>query len=446
LRIKKGLNLPVSGIPQQVIEDKPVTAVAVLGPDYIGMRPSLQVQEGDRVKRGQLLFCDKKSPEIFFTAPAGGVVDSIHRGEKRTLLSVVIRLDASEETISFSSYPPAELVNLGEQQVKENLLQSGLWTAFRTRPFSNVPAPDSMPHSIFINAMDTNPLAPDPTVVIAEHKQDFINGTHVLARLGVGKLYLCKAAGSSIPHPDLDQLMIQEFTGPHPAGLSGTHIHMLDPVSKRKTVWTINYQDVIAIGKLFTSGELFVERVISLAGPQIKRPRLLRTRLGASIDDLVQDELKAGENRIVSGSVLYGHKAADQLAYLGRHHLQVSLLQDASEEEFLAWIRPGREKFSILNIFTSRFVRGKRFDFSTATHGEHRAMVPVGTYEEVMPLDILATPLLRALIVKDTDSAQALGCLELDEEDLALCTYVCPGKYDYGLLLRECLNLIEREG
>lgn len=429
-----------------MIEEKPVTVVAVLGPDYIGMRPDLQVQKGDHVKRGQLLFYDKKSPEIFFTAPAGGVIDAIHRGEKRTLLSVVIRLDANEETISFSSYPPAELVKLSEQQVRGNLLQSGLWTAFRTRPFSNVPAADSMAHSIFINAMDTNPLALDPAVVIAEHKQGFINGIHVLARLGMGKLYLCKAVDSSIPHPDLDQLVVQEFSGPHPAGLSGTHIHLLDPVSKHKIVWTINYQDVIAIGKLFTCGELFVERVVSLAGPQIKRPRLLRTRLGASINDLVHDELKAGNNRIVSGSLLYGHEAAGQLAYLGRYHLQVSPLQDTSEQEFMPWIRPGKEKFSILNIFTSRFTRGKRFDFSTTTHGEHRAMVPVGTYEDVMPLDILPTPLLRALIVRDTDSAQALGCLELDEEDLALCTYVCPGKYDYGLLLRKCLNQIEKEG
>ncbi|MCF6258438.1 MAG: Na(+)-translocating NADH-quinone reductase subunit A [Gammaproteobacteria bacterium] len=446
MRIKKGLDLPITGTPQQVIEDKPVTEVAVLGPDYIGMRPNLQVQEGDCVKRGQILFCDKKSPEICFTAPAGGVVDAIHRGEKRTLLSVVIRLDANEDAISFSLYPPAELLSLNEQQVRENLLQSGLWTAFRTRPFSKVPAPDSIPYSIFINAMDSNPLAADPVVVITEHGQDFENGLRVLARLGTGALYLCKAAGSSIPYPDLDQLLVQEFTGPHPAGLPGTHIHMLDPVNKHKTVWSINYQDVIAIGKLFTTGELFVERVISLVGPQVTQPRLLRVRLGAAIDDLVSGELKAGENRIVSGSVLYGYEASEKTAYLGRYHLQVSVLQEVREKEFMAWLQPGKEKFSILNIFTSRFIRGKRFDFSTMVNGEHRAMVPVGSYENVMPLDILPTQLLRALIVKDTDTAQALGCLELDEEDLALCTYVCPGKYDYGLLLRECLNRIEKEG
>jgi Na+-transporting NADH:ubiquinone oxidoreductase subunit A len=251
---------------------------------------------------------------------------------------------------------------------------------------------------------------------------------------------------SAIPCPELDQLVVAEFAGPHPAGLSGTHIHMLDPVSKDKTVWSINYQDVIAIGKLFTAGLLFVERVISLAGPQVKRPRLLRTRLGAAIDDLVCDELKAGENRIVSGSLLCGHEAHGKLAYLGRYHLQLSVLQERREKELLPWLRPGKERFSILNIFASCMAPDKRFSFSTTTNGEQRAMVPMGSYEDVMPLDMLPTQLLRALIVHDTDTAQALGCLELDEEDLALCTYVCPGKYDYGLLLRECLNLIEKEG
>jgi len=446
MRINKGLDLPITGIPQQVIEEKPVTEVAVLGPDYVGMHPILQVKEGDHVKRGQRLFTDKKTPDIWYTAPAGGVIKAIHRGEKRLLWSVVIRVDnANEEVVSFSSYLPAELLNLSEQQVRENLLQSGLWTAFRTRPFSKVPSPDSTPHSIFITAMDSNPLAVDPVVVIDEHKQDFENGIQVLACLGAGKLYLCKTVGSVISSPDLDQLLVQEFTGPHPAGLPGTHIHMLDPVGKYKTVWSINYQDVIAIGKLFTTGELFVERVISLAGPQVMQPRLLRVRLGAAIDDLVRGELKAGENRVVSGSVLYGYKTSEKMAYLGRYHLQISVLQEIREKEFLSWIQPGKEKFSVLNIFISSFLPDKHFDFSTTTNGEYRAMVPVGSYEEMMPLDILPTQLLRALIVQDTDTAQALGCLELDEEDLALCTYVCPGKYDYGLLLRECLNRIEKE-
>lgn len=446
MRIKKGLDIPIAGIPRQVIDNKPVTSVALLGPDYPGAHPNLQVQTGDHVKRGQLLYCDKKSPAICYTSPGGGVVEAIHRGERRALLSVVIRLDSSEESIRFSSWSPAELENLSARQVRENLLQSGLWTAFRTRPFGKVPTPDSSAHSIFVNAIDTRPLAPDPEVVISEHSHDFAHGLQVLTRLDVDSVYLCKAAGSPVHNPVPDKLQVHEFSGPHPAGLPGTHIHMLDPVGKLKTVWTISYQDVIAIGKLFTTGELFVERVISLAGPQVKHPRLLRVRLGSSITDIVHDELEPGENRIISGSVLNGHNASDKLAWLGRYHLQVSVLMEGRNKELLSWLHPGKETFSMLNIFSSSLSPRKRFGFSTTSNGEQRAMVPVGSYEKVMPLDILPTQLLRALIIKDTDTAQALGCLELDEEDLALCTYVCPGKYDYGQLLRECLDRIEKEG
>lgn len=446
VQIKKGLDLPISGVPQPVIEDKPVTRAAILGPDYIGLRADLQVKVGDRVKRGQILFCDKKSPDVCYTSPAGGVIGAIHRGEKRSLLSVVIQVDKNEEAINFTGHSSTELTHLSDQQVRDKLLLSGLWTSLRTRPFSKVPSSDSMPHAIFINAMDTNPLAPDPQLIIREYEQDFQNGIRVLTCLGQGKLYLCQPPGMTVPHPVHDQLLIAEFSGPHPAGLTGTHIHFMDPVGKNKTVWTINYQDVIAIGQLFCTGKLFVERIISLAGPQVERPRLLRTRMGAAVDELVRDELKTGENRVVSGSILSGREAAGELGYLGRYYLQLSVLMEGRKKDFMGWLQPGKDKFSILNIFTSRLTGKKRFAFTTTTGGEHRAMVPIGTYEEVIPLDILPTPLLRALIMGDTEAAQALGCLELDEEDLALCTYVCPGKYDYGLLLRQCLNHIEKEG
>jgi Na+-transporting NADH:ubiquinone oxidoreductase subunit A len=294
--------------------------------------------------------------------------------------------------------------------------------------------------------MDTNPLAADPAVVINGNEQCFKNGLLVLTRFLEGTVYLCKAEGAAIPQDDLDTLIVSEFSGPHPAGLSGTHIHFLDPVNRKKSVWSINYQDVIAIGHLFTTGKLLVDRVIALAGPQVERPRLVRTRLGASIAELVEDELKAGENRIVSGSLLCGRHAAGEQAYLGRYHQQVSVIREGREQEFIAWLKPGKEKFSVFNLFSSKLAKGKRFGFSTTTAGDARPMVPVGTYEVVMPLDILPTPLLRALIVGDIETAEALGCLELDEEDLALCTYVCPGKYDYGQLLRESLNRILKEG
>ena len=326
-------------------------------------------------------------------------------------------------------------------------MESGLWTAFRTRPFSKVPALDAVPSSIFVNAMDTNPLAADPEVVLKEHKQDFVDGLTVLSRLFNGEktIHLCRAPDSTTPNADVPNVKVTAFAGPHPAGLSGTHIHFIDPVSLNKQVWYLNYQDVIAIGKLFTTGELYTDRVVALAGPQVERPRLVRTRLGAKLSELTVNELKSGENRVISGSMLSGAKAVGVHDYLGRYALQVSVIEEGREKEFFGWIAPGSNKFSITRTVLGHFGK-KLFNLTSAVNGGHRAMVPIGSYERVVPLDIIPTLLLRDLCSGDTDSAQALGCLELDEEDLALCTFVCPGKNEYGPLLRQALDKIEKEG
>ncbi|NLD00013.1 MAG: Na(+)-translocating NADH-quinone reductase subunit A, partial [Gammaproteobacteria bacterium] len=417
IKIKRGLDLPMTGTPTQRIEAaKPVHSVAVIGFDYNGMKPTMQVQEGDRVKLGQVLFSDKKTPGVLFTAPGAGVVKAINRGDRRVLQSVVIELEGDEH-ISFASYEADKLSTLAQEQIRENLQQSGLWTALRTRPYSKVPAIDATPRSIFVTAMDTNPLAADPAVIIAEYAEDFSRGLTVLSRLA--KVFLCKADGVTLPGESQDNVHTEAFAGPHPAGLPGTHIHYLDPVSATRTVWQIGYQDVIAIGKLFTTGQLWVERVISLAGPVAKKPRLLRTRLGANVADLIRDELHAGNNRVVSGSVLGGRTARGTCNFLGRYHTQLSCLAEGDERQMFHYLRAGVNKFSILNIFISKLSANKKFAFTTTTNGSDRAMVPVGSYEKVMPLDILPTQLLRALLVGDTEVAQQLGCLELDEEDLA---------------------------
>jgi Na+-transporting NADH:ubiquinone oxidoreductase subunit A len=444
IKIKHGLDLPIKGGPAQHIDAaRPIRSVALLGPDYHGMKPTMEVQVGDRVKLGQVLFSDKKTPGVHFTSPAAGVVSAIHRGERRVLQSVVIDVEGDEQ-VTFAKYPAEQLASLTQEQVRENLLQSGLWTALRTRPFSKVPAPEAQPSSIFVTAVDTHPLAADPQVVITEQAADFENGLKVLTRLA--KVFLCKAEGVSLPGEALPDVRSESFAGPHPAGLPGTHIHFLDPVSASKSVWHIGYQDVIAIGKLFTTGQLWVERVVALAGPVVEQPRLLRTRLGASLDELAAGQLKPGHNRVISGSVFGGRTARGPFAFLGRYHNQVSCLGEGRDREMLHYLRAGVNKHSVLNIFVSKVMGGKLFDFTTTTNGSPRAMVPVGNYEEVMPLDILATQLLRSLIVGDTEMAQQLGCLELDEEDLALCTYVCAGKYEYGPILRDNLAHIEKEG
>ena len=443
-KIKKGLDLPISGAPAQRIEAaRAVRSVALIGRDYNGMKPTMAVQVGDRVKLGQIVFSDKRNPGVLFTAPAAGVVSAIHRGEQRVLQSLVIDVEGNEEVI-FAQYPQSQLASLDAQLVRDNLIQSGLWTAFRTRPLSKTPAVDAVPSSIFVTAIDTHPLAADPAVVIAEYAADFSSGLQVLTRLA--KVFLCKADGVSFAGEDLPQVQAESFSGPHPAGLAGTHIHFLDPVSVNKSVWSIGYQDVIAIGKLFLSGHLWVERVVALGGPVVEKPRLLRSRLGANLEELTAGELAPGYNRVISGSVFGGRTARGAFAYLGRFHQQVSCLHEGDERQLLHYLRAGVNKHSVLNVFISRFLGARKLALDTSTNGSTRAMVPVGTYEQVMPLDILPTQLLRYLIVGDTEMAQKLGCLELDEEDLALCTYVCPGKYEYGPILRDNLNLIEKEG
>ncbi len=438
--------MPISGIPvQQISPCATPRHVAILGDDYVGMRPTMLVQEGDSVIKGQALFEDKKNPGVLFTAPASGTIAAIHRGERRVLQSVVIRLEGDRQR-EFARHDIADLPTLSRQAVQAQLLESGLWTALRTRPFSKTPVPDTVPAAIFVTAMDTNPLSADPQPIILAQRQAFDAGLTILTRLTEGKVHVCQAGGGKLGGHPQGKVTFNAFAGPHPAGLPGTHIHFLEAVSLTKQVWHLNYQDAIAIGKLFTTGELCTERVIALGGPQMRNPRLVRTSLGADINDLLVDETLDGENRHISGSVLSGRHATGAQAWLGRFHLQVSVVKEGREKELFGWVMPGREKFSVTRTTLGHFLRNKLFNFSTDTNGGERAMVPIGNYERVMPLDILPTLLLRDLLAGDTDGAQALGCLELDEEDLALCTYVCPGKYEYGPVLREVLTRIEQEG
>jgi Na+-transporting NADH:ubiquinone oxidoreductase subunit A len=446
--LDKGLDLPITGAPEQVIQKgNKIGSVAILGSDYIGMKPTMMVAEGDAVKLGQPLFEDKKNPGVFFTSPGAGKIKAINRGAKRILQSVEIELKGTAQ-VTFEKYTSEQLAALTIEQVKNNLTQSGLWTAFRTRPYGKIPAVSSSPNSIFVTAIDTNPLAGNPEVVIKGREDDFNKGLSVISKLTDGQVFLCKAPDAVIPQVTDDKIVAAEFSGPHPAGLASTHIHYLDPVNIDKFVWHLSYQSVLAIGALFTTGKLNVERVIALAGPSVKKPRLLRTRVGANINDLTADELADGENRVISGSVLYGRNSHDWASYLGYYNDQVSVLKEGREREFFGWIVPGKNKYSAINIYTSSLDRdtGRQFPLTTTKNGSPRAIVPIGVFEAVMPLDILSTPLLKALVVGDSDQAQLLGCLELTEEDLALYTFVDPGKHDFGPVLRSNLTKIEKEG
>ncbi|MDG0992326.1 MAG: Na(+)-translocating NADH-quinone reductase subunit A [Luminiphilus sp.] len=447
IKIRRGIDIPLAGAADSNIDSSStVRNVALVGADYEGMKPTMSVSEGDTVRKGQILFSDKKTQGINFTAPASGQIVALNRGARRVFQSLVIEIDDSLEPIGFGAHSPEEARALTGEAIRSQLISSGQWTALRARPYGKVADPESAPAGLFITAIDTHPLAPDPALIIAEHAEAFALGQDLLAQMADCPTYLCTAPDSGIAKGNHARIKHSEFSGPHPAGLAGTHIHFLMGASLGKIAWTVGYQDVIAVGHLFLKGELYTDRVVALAGPEVERPRLIRTRLGADLQALTAGELTAGEVRVVSGSVLGGRAVQSDSAYLGRYHNQITALAEGRDRDFMGWLSPGSEKHSVMGIYLSSWFGMKPSAMTTNTNGSERAMVPVGNYERVMPLDILPTQLLRALLVGDTETAQALGCLELDEEDLALCTYVCPGKYEYGPILRDNLTRIEKEG
>ena len=449
IRIKKGLNIPINGSPtEEIVDSTRSRSVAILGNDYVGMKPTMLVEEGERVKLGQALFEDKKNPGVIFTSPAGGKVESINRGDRRILQSVVIEVEQEEEIEEFNRYSEDELDKTTSAEIRSQLIKSGSWTAFRTRPYSKIPGVEEIPNNIFISLLDTQPLSPNPEIITKLNKDNFNFGLKVLKRLVDCPIHISTGPNSNLDLQEDDQVIKHIFSGPHPAGLVGTQMHYISPASLSNINWTIGYQDVIAIGALFRTGKVFVERVVSLAGPQVNEPKYLKTRLGACTDEVTAGQLTQRENRVISGSVISGREALGPYAYLGRYHNQISVVAEpnSKDREFMNWLTPGPRKFSKIPLFLSSLFPKKLYKFKALMNGSDRPIVPIGVYEEVLPLNFLPAMLLRNIVLMDTEKIQALGGLELDEEDLSLCSFVCPGKYDFGSLLRAGLTKIEVEG
>ncbi|MEO1475985.1 MAG: Na(+)-translocating NADH-quinone reductase subunit A [Pseudomonadota bacterium] len=444
IKLKKGLDLPVAGAPAQEIHDgPPIKTVAVLGADYVGLKPRLAVQEGDTVAAGAKIFAHKDTPDVAVVAPVSGRVKAINRGHRRVLISVEIEADeTAAKPINFSEIGDSET----RDGIAARLAASGLWTSFRTRPYSQVPDPSSKPAAIYVTAMDTEPLAPDAALIVNLDRDAFTSGLKAITALCDGKTYLCHADGAYVPGDDVPGVEAVTFSGPHPAGLPGTHMHFLEPPSAGTTVWTIWYQDVVAIGRLMQTGELDPERIIAICGPLCHSPRLIRTVMGASMLELTSGEISQEvPARIISGSVLSGRAGEGPSAYLGRYARQITAIEEDHKQIPLGWIRPMASKFAFQPVLGSALSK-KSYPLTSNLNGGRRAMVPLGTFEELMPQDFLPTQLLRALLVMDTDAAQDLGALELDEEDLGLVGFACPAKYEYGMALRDCLIKIEKEG
>jgi len=443
ISLRKGLNLPISGSAStEIDESRSVTSVGVIGADYVDLKPRIIVAEGDIVSVGSPLMCDKSNEDALVVSPLAGKVTAINRGARRKLISIVVTAD--EE-----AGDPVDFSNVGDASTREGVVErlcaAGLWTSFRTRPYSKVPAPDTTPIAIYVTAMDSEPLAADPTIAISAESEAFAKGMATVASLTTGTTYLCQAGGDPLPGHDADGVEAVGFSGPHPAGLAGTHMHFLTPPQADKFVWTIGYQDVLAIGRLMLTGHYDPSCLIALAGPACTDPRLVRTVAGASMNEISGDDQPDYPVRMISGSVLSGRAGEGVDAYLGRYARQITLIEEDKKQIPMGWIRPMASKFAVQPVLGSALAK-KLYPLTSNLNGGRRAMVPLGTFEELVPQDFLPTQLLRALLVMDTDQAQLLGALELDEEDLGLVGFACPAKYEYGLALRDSLTKIEKEG
>ena len=431
IKTSKGLNLPISGTPDPIISDAPnVTSVSLLANDFVGMKPTMMVKVGDIVKRGTKLFEDKKNPGIFFTSPAGGTVKDINRGDKRKFLSVEVEVSENEDAEYF------EYENTSEG-ITELLINTGLWNAFRTRPFNRTPKVGSLPDAVFVNACDTNPLSVDPYFIIDQDRDDFKNGLEALTRLFSCPIH-CTYQNNNF-EINVDKINYCQVSGPHPAGLSSTHISQLYPVSINKIAWTINYQDIISLGYLLKNKSLRTHKIIALGGPSVFKPSLISARISANIDQLTAGKID-NNSRVVSGSLIYGHASEGIMNYLGYYDSIISAIPDEANDIFLNWLMPGSNLHSKLNVFSSSLLKPKKFTFNVSLNGGDRAIVPVGSYDEILPMDILVPQLLKALVVGDIEQAVELGMLELAPEDLALASYICPSKYDYCSILANNLN------
>ena len=443
--IQKGLDIPISGTPEKIVTTgRTIRHVALIGDDYPGMKPTMLVQTGDKVKCGQPLFEDKKNSGVIFTSPGSGEVAAINRGPKRKFESLIIELN-NDPPVSFCP-PESSIETFSPGEIRKLLVDSGLWCSLRTRPYGKIPAVDATPASLFITALDSSPLAPDIDSIIEMNRDDFLAGLQVLRKCVSVPVFLCLSANQMAIKDEIDGIETVEFSGPHPTGLPSTHIHFLAPVNEARQAWHIGAQDVISCGALLRTGTLVTDRIISIGGPAAASPRHIRVRLGASIRELCASELVGDDVRVLSGSVLDGRRASDMIAYLGRYHQQVSCVPEGTGRQFFGWLLPGGNRFSVTRAFLSAFTKPEAFAFDTAIWGGNRAIFPLGTYEKVMPLNIIPTYLLKSLASGNTEKAKDLGCLELIEEDLALCSYVCPGKNDFGVMLRDTLTSIERDG
>ena len=446
----QGFDIMLEGVAEEeVIANPTVNTFAVRPPDFIGISPipKVTVEVGDNVNAGDVLFFDKKNERIKYCAPVSGEIMAINRGEKRSISEVVILAD---KAVQHKTFGPFDFANGDRSELVDYLLESGVWPMIRQRPFNTVADPNDVPRDIYISTFDSAPLAPNLNLVVDGRETAFQRGLDVLKRLTSGTVHLgLSAYKDQQPHTAFTEATGVEkhwFYGPHPAGNVGVQIHNTNPLGPNDKIWTMGVQEVCTLGALFTEGRFNAERVVALTGDELNSRHYVRTYLGASIGDLINDKLDRPEDelRVISGDVLSGAKTSTK-SYLGFHDDQITVIEEGDYYEPFGWLLPISPRPSVSGSLPNKLIPNFRYDANTNTHGEKRAFVVTGTYERMLPMDILVQPLMKAILVNDFERMEGLGAYELVEEDVALAEFACTSKQPLQQILRNGLEIMREQ-
>ena len=444
IRLNKGLNIHLHGEAHKVYANIPQSENFVVRPtDFHGITPKLTVKEGNRVNAGSVLFFDKYNERVKFTSPVSGEVVAINRGAKRRILEIVLKADTE---LKYEFFKKGLAGDLSREQIIETLLCSGAWPFIRQKPYDIIANPDDIPKAIFISTFNTAPLAADNDFVLHGMEKQFQAGLDYLAKLTDGTVHL-NIDGNTNPSKvftGAKGVQINKFSGQHPAGNVGIQVHHIDPINKGDVIWYLYPQDVIAIARLFIEGKYDASRIVALTGSQVEKPRYYRTIAGSSISNLIMDNLKEGDSRFISGDVLTGNQISSN-GSLGFYDTQICVIPEGNHQEFLGWLSPGLDKFSISKTFFSWLSPSKKYNLDTNYHGEERAYVITGNYEKVLPMDVFPMQLIKACMIEDIEMMENLGIYEVSPEDFALCEFICTSKIEVQQIIREGLDLIKKE-
>ncbi|OUW79820.1 MAG: hypothetical protein CBD77_01970 [bacterium TMED217] len=440
INIKKGHNIRIAGKPEKEIADINNSAtLAILPTDFKGVKPKLIVDQGDEVKIGSPLFFDKTKPDVKWASPGSGKINNIEYGPRRVIQNIEILLDQEQEYIEHKS---ADIKNMDRSKVLAMILEANIFPVFRQRPFNTIPDPNVPPRDIFISAFDTSPLAVDLEMVLGTELENFQIGVDVLNLLTDGKVYLTTQKDSVLS--SIQNVEINTISGPHPAGNVGIQIHHISHLKPGDIIWILNAQDVVMLGKLFLIGRYDPSKVITVAGPNVKNPTHARINVGSPMKSLLEENLVGNDHRIISGNVLTGRKSSLD-DYISYYDNTVSVISNEIKREFIGMLNPGTSssRYSLTPVFLS-FTK-LLFSFTTSQNGNHRAVVPINSWERVLPMDILPNELFRSVLAKDIEEMESLGLIECDDEDFALCSFACPSKTDVGSVIRKGLDMLQAE-